>query len=277
MTNEPLDEILAELRKQKAIDFALYRCEMVQSRVMERMMSLQCQDMEGYLERLRGDPAEGDALFDALAIKVSCFFRNPIVFEIMAQRIIPEILDRKRAHGSRELRIWSAGCAAGEEPYSVAILLREALEREEQPWDVHLFATDIDSAAIGQAQRGIYPEERLEDTKLGILRKYFHRQDDVFELTPEIRSMVSFSRDDLSSPKLLAPAESVFGTFDLILCRNVLIYLETEYQREVLKKVAASLDRSGWLVLGDSENLGSEQTDSFDVIDDRNCIYRKRE
>lgn len=136
--NETLDEILAELKARKGIDFALYRREMVEGRVAVRMLSVECADLEAYLELLRQDPGECDALFDAFAIDVSSFFRNPIVFEILAQKVIPEILERKRAQGSREIRIWSAGCASGEEPYSMAILLREALEAQQPAWVTHI-------------------------------------------------------------------------------------------------------------------------------------------
>jgi len=245
------------------------------SRVADRMGTLGFATTEIYWERLRGDPAECSALAETFSINVSCFFRNPVVFEILAQRVLPELFEKQRAAGSHEFRIWSAGCASGEEPYSVAILLQQILEREEQGWNVRLFATDIDESAIEQARRGFYPEERLKDAKLGITRKYFRPQGEGFELLPEVRDMVMFSKDDLISPSREAPADSIFGTFDLILCRNVLIYLNLDLQRRVCEKLNRSLSTGGYLILGEAEHLPREMTGEFTTLGDVNRIYRK--
>ncbi len=172
--------------------------------------------------------------------------------------------------------MWSAGCASGEEPYSMAILLSEVLEQEKQDWTIHIFATDIDEGALEEARAGVYGEDRLEDAKLGIVRKYFLRTGGSFEVLPEIRDMVMFSRDDLTSPSLGAPSESVFGSFDIVLCRNVLIYFNGDLQRVVCRKLADSLVCGGHLVLGEADGLAGEVSGAFEALDELSRVYRKR-
>ena len=270
-----LDEILIELKERRGVDFRAYRRGILESQLTARMTQMQCAEGQVYLGQLRQNPKECDALLDAFTINVSCFFRNPLVFELLAQRILPELLESKRAAGGRELRIWSAGCASGEEPYSVAILLRELLAPEQQEWMIHIFATDIDDGPLGLGRQGLYSEDRLEDAKLGFIQKYFRPQGDIFEILPEICDMVCFSRDDLTSAKLGAPTDSVFGGFDLILCRNVLIYLELDFQRKVCEKLSRALNGGGYLILGEAERLPQGMNSKLAIVDNANRIYRK--
>jgi chemotaxis protein methyltransferase CheR len=271
-----LEKILAEVRKLTGMDFAQYRQKTVVNRVANRMADLGHRTTKAYWRQLQGNGAECLALTEYISINVSCFFRNPIVFEILAQRVLPELLEKKRKAGSQEMRIWSAGCASGEEPYSVAILLHQLLTKEQQEWTVHIFATDTDESSLDQARTGVYSKERLEDAKLGLVRQYFHPKGEDFEILPEIRDMVLFSRDDLTSSKLSAPADSVFGGFDLIFCRNVLIYLKTTLQSAVCKKLGHSLNNGGFLILGEAEHLPRSLDEEFMMLGDVNRIFKKR-
>lgn len=270
-----LDDILAELRKRRGIDFGAYRRGTLENQLAARMARLHCDDAGMYLERLLNDPTEYDSLLDAFAINVSGFFRNPIVFEILSQTVLPEIIERKRSAVRREIRVWSAGCAAGEEPYSVAILIHQALETEGEEWATHIFATDIDSDALRRAGQATYPRESLEDVKFGVLNQYFEARGDGFELRPLVREMVRFSQDDLTSLSTIAPANSVFGTFDLVLCRNVLIYFTRELQDRVFEKLCRSLASSGYLVLGEAESLNPELGSKFSAAEGAGRIWRK--
>ncbi|NQU45271.1 protein-glutamate O-methyltransferase CheR [bacterium] len=274
MTNT-LKEILAEVKAHTGLNFAQYQREVVVGRIADRMAALGCPATEDYWERLRGNRQESNLLAESIFINVTRFFRNPIVFEILAQRIFPALLGSKRAAGSRELRIWSAGCASGEEPYSVAILLKEILQFDPQLWTTHIFATDLDEGALAEAEAGVYPEDRLDDTKMGLVRKYFRAQGDTFEVLPEIRGMVRFSRDDVTSLEMGAPADSVFGGFDLIFFRNVLIYLNKDLQRSVCEKLEHALNDGGYLILGAAEGLPRGLTGRFTALDSANRIYRK--
>jgi len=270
-----LDAILAELKRARGLDFSGYRRGMLERRLALCMVKAGCTNSLEYLELLRKNPAECDRFIRAVAINVSAFFRNPIVFEILAQTILPDIVEHKRRAGHRELRVWSAGCAEGEEVYSAAILIHQALRDESGDWAVHVFATDIDASLLQRAAEGVYPRARCENTKLGLLDAYFTARGDGFEVQPFIRDMVSFSQDDLTSPKRMAPAESVFGTFDLVLCRNVLIYFMRGLQDTVFARLYGSLATGGYLILGEAEALSPEMASPFETVDRKNRIYRK--
>ena len=267
--------IFEELHRVSGIDFSSYKCSHSEKRLDERMAALGINDRYEYLKRLRNDPPECDRLINALAIKVSSFFRNTIVFEIIAQRVLPQIIERNKHGGTCQIRIWSAGCADGEEAYSIAILISEAVKKELIRWHPYIFATDISQDALIVAKRGIYPRGSLENTKLGILDKYFIVRDHFYEVSEIIRKMIRFSQDDLSSKDRLAPTDSIFGNFDLILCRNVLIYFSPKLQKRVCDKLYKTLNKGGFLILGDSEFPDPDTERKLIAIDSRNRIYQK--
>jgi len=272
-----IDHILSELRQLRGIDLSGYRRNMLERRLAARMLHLQLSDPEAYLERLGTDVAECDRLIDTIMINVSSFFRTPIVFEILAQSILPSILDAKRGRGSKEIRVWSAGCAAGEEAYSTAILVHQALKGEDRgEWRVNLFATDIDSESLEKAATAVFPREHLVNTKLGVLDAYFIPRGSDYEVRPFIREMVHFSRSDLTSPKTTAPTESIYGAFDLVLCRNLLIYFSRELQGLVFDKLYRSLAERGYLILGEAESLCAQMEAKIRIVDGRNRIFQKR-
>jgi len=270
------DKILEILKQARGINFSGYRQDMLKRRVSVRLANLGIVDYACYLEHLESDPTECDKLIDTLAINVSSFFRNPIVCEILAQTVLPQIIAKKRRSRSRQIRIWSAGCAGGEEPYSQAILIHEALKNDPEKWTVQVFATDIDKEALNCADNALYPREKLLNTRLGILDEYFDFTKNSYRVKPKIRDMVHFSNDNMTSTTTFAPVESVFGEFDIIFCRNVLIYFNAELQRKVMSKFVYSLAPAGYLVLGEAETLDEAIRAEFKVVDHRNRIYKKR-
>ncbi len=270
-----METILAELEVRGGLDLKGYRRSILDKRLQLRLSRLSLAHPSEYLDLLRSDPLEYERLIDTLSVRCSSFFRDPIVFETMAQIVIPVILERKRKAGSHEVRVWCAGCAEGEEAYSIAVLVNEAIKSDGHEWVAHIFATDVSRQAIQSAQRAFYTRERLIDVKLGILDKYFRPSGQGFEVLPFLRQMVRFSMDDILSRERHAPSESVFGAFDLVLCRNVLIYLLPEVQERVLQKLCRSLVNGGYLVLGSSESLGTGVQSRFMPLDLRNRIFCK--
>ena len=271
-----LDAVLAELNRSRGIDLSGYRRSMLQRRLDARMARLRCDDRAAYLTRLRTDPAECGCLIDAITINVSSLFRNPIVWEILAQSVLPTIIERKRQAGNSEIRAWSAGCAAGEEAFSAAILIHRALKGELADWQPHIFGTDIDAKTLENAAEGIYSHECLENTKLGILDEYFTAVDRGYQIRPFVRNMAWFSRDDLTASQGFAPKDSIFGSFDLVFCRNVLIYFARDLQHRVIDKLVRSLDNGGYLILGESESIDQPSDLRLVEIDCKNRIYMKR-
>jgi len=275
MSKAWLEAVLEELRRVRGLDLSDYRRSTLERRLAARMARLRLKDPGEYLQRLRSDPSECDQLIETIVIKVSSFFRDPLVFEILAHRVLPLIMERHRREHTRQIRVWSAGCAAGEEAYSVAILLAQALEDEDFLWLPYICATDISAEALAAAQTGSYRRESLDTTQLGILERFFRPTADGFEVIPEIRSMVHFSRHDLTSGQTPAPADSVFGSFDLVLCRNVLIYFSLDGQKRVQDKLYGALNPGGYLVLGMAESLPPETASRLTAFDRPHRIFQK--
>ncbi|UCH95289.1 MAG: protein-glutamate O-methyltransferase CheR [Candidatus Aminicenantes bacterium] len=271
--------VLEVLKKIRGIDLTGYRQEMIKQRISARMTLLRIQDPRAYLPLIKDNQHECDALINEIMINASWFFRDPLVFEIIEQTLLPEILVRKERQKSGEIRIWSVGCAAGEEAFSTAILVHRAMEKGPANinWNPYIFATDIDTDALEKAKTGVYPRESFESTKLGILDRYFiaHEEGARYEIRSFIKDMVSFSKDDCTSSSHFAPANSVFGTFDMVLCRNVLVYFSPELQKIVLNKINKTITTGGYLVLGDSESLTEEIEREFLTLDSRNKIFQK--
>ncbi len=237
------------------------------------MESLGIDDPRDYLHRLRTDPLEPARLVEDLLIRFSAFFRNPLVFETLAAQVLPRIIEDRRQ--SRDLRIWSAGCGAGEEAYSMAILVYEALRREPADWSPLIFATDISVEGLRAAKTACYSRESLHQTKLKFIDRYFTGRAEGLELAAHIRDMVRFSNEDLLSMSRFAPADSVFGGFDLVLCRNVLMYYRPDCQCQVMGKILRALRPGGCLVLGDCEAAAARLPRGFRPLETGAGIFMR--
>jgi chemotaxis methyl-accepting protein methylase len=279
ISNFDIKALLEVLKKIRGIDFSSYRQEVIKQRISARMTVLRMKAPGAYLTLIRDNRRECDALISAITINASWFFRDPLVFEIIEQTLLPGIIIRKQRLKSREIRIWSVGCAAGEEAFSTAILLHRVMERWPATidWKPYIFATDIDTDALEKAKSGVYPRESFESTKLGTLDRYFIARENFpeYEARSFIKDMVSFSIDDCTSSKHIAPVNSVFGTFDMVLCRNVLVYFSPELQKNVLNKINKTITPGGYLIIGDSEYLTEEIEREFLTLDSRNKIFQK--
>jgi two-component system CheB/CheR fusion protein len=202
-----------------------------------------------YVAYLDSDPEEYARLVNSLLIKVTEFFRDPKVFAYLREHVLSELIEEVRREG-RELRIWSAGCATGEEAYSLAITVAESIG-DQLPWpDIRIFGTDIDRDAIAFARRGIYPAAAVKSLPAGARDKYFVKSDNGYEVGKRLRAMMVFGEHDLGE-------RAPFPRIDLLLCRNVLIYFSAPMQRIALETFAFSLRPGGRLVLGTSESVMS--------------------
>ncbi len=270
-----INGILDLLLEKKGLDFNGYRLSMIERRIQSRIRNTNCKNQKEYSSYVNKNSEELDRLIDAFTINVSRFFRDSLTFEYISKVIIPELFISRDLEQAKNLRIWSACCSFGEEPYSIAILLDEFLKKEKYSKSINIFATDIDRKALGRAIEGKYNFESIQNVKYGILKEYFMEDGNQFLLDPEIKKTVQFSFYDLLDKNHLSPPESIFGGFDLVLCRNVLIYFEPEYQKEIFSKLHKSLKVNGFLVLGESEVPNKEILHRFKR--ETNCckIYRK--
>lgn len=247
-----LNKILEYLYTQRGFDFNGYRRSMLERRIQKRIYETKTTDLEGYKKYLHLHSEELDQLIDVLTINVSRFFRNSLSFEYLRKLIVPNIL-ADNIEENDSFRIWSAGCANGEEPYSIAILLNELNEKDKYQLKPVIFATDIDHKALKKASVGSYGLSSVKSMKYGLVKKYFTIEEDNYRIIPEIKQQVKFSLYDLMNKTQSSPPESIFGNFDLVFCRNVLIYFEMEYQNIIFNKLYNSLKPNGYLILGEAE------------------------
>ncbi len=241
--------LLDRIRERSGIDFSTYKTATIVRRLRGRMGATDQSSLADYAKQVEADPEEYARLISSLLIKVTEFFRDPKVFEYLRAHTIPALIEDARRHG-RQLRVWSAGCSTGEEAYSLAMMVSEAIGDRGEAVDVRVFATDIDGAAIAFARRGIYPPTAIQNVAPAIRARYFVKSDGGFEVAKSLRSLMIFGEHDLG-------ARAPFPRIDLILCRNVLIYFNLQMQRAALETFGFSLRPDGRLVLGPSETVAA--------------------
>uniref|UniRef100_A0A831UB49 protein-glutamate O-methyltransferase n=1 Tax=Geobacter metallireducens TaxID=28232 RepID=A0A831UB49_GEOME len=256
------------LRSRRNFDIGSYKDKYLKRRIAIRARATHSATAEAYCDLVARSERELDLLLKGLTIHVSQFFRNRPTFEKLREEILPMLFERLRLEGRREATFWSVGCAGGEEPYSLAIILKDSFGDELKEFKVSLVATDINEGILDAARVGAYPPERLAELPAGVRERYFSPQGGRFVLAPAVRAMVEFRRGDLFDPA--AAMES-----DLILCRNVLIYFERDEQARILQGFASSLRTGGVLVLGKAETLVGEVRQRFATLCPMERIYQK--
>jgi len=261
-----LRNLLEQVRARSGIDFTNYRQPTILRRLQRRMADTGRDKLADYVRYVQRHPDEYQRLVNSFLIKVTDFFRDTDLFDYLRAHIFPELIEEVGKE-ENELRIWSAGCATGEEAYSLAILLAELLGDEMDHLRVRVFATDLDNDAVGFARRGIYPPSALKNLSAELLNRYFLPLDGGYEIKKPVRSMVVFGQHDLGQ-------RAPFPRIDLALCRNVLIYFTPELQRRALQLFAFSLRPGGRLVLGKSETT-SPLPQYFAVEEPRLKVYRR--
>ncbi len=268
--SDNISQILNYVKELRAVDFTVYRQTTIGRRLETRLMRTGIPDYASYLEYLKGNPGEFDALMDALTIKVSHFFRNPFVFEALSLFVLPEIMENNRED---VIRIWSAGCAKGEEAYSAAILIKELISKEVLRQEALILGTDIDRGALEDARNAVYKPESLLEVKKGLLDRYFAVENAFYRLNEEIKTMVAFVCHDIST--LTAPKEGIFMDYHLILCRNVLIYFDRNLCTKVLEYLSNMLQKGGFLILGEAESLLSGAADRFQEVIPKSKVFKR--
>ncbi len=277
--DQTLNDLFAKVKQKYGYDFSRYRREMVKRRLFKRLLNSEVEDYHNYIKLLERDVQEFKRLIEDLTIKVSYFFRDPFVFEFLAYVVIPELIKTKKRNNDQIIRIWSAGCAYGEEIYSVAILLLDYFERKKmnlKEYEIFLFGTDIDESALEKAQKGIYPEESVLEVKKRFLDKYFVYKNGLYYLRDKVKRMVTFCQHDVISSKQITPPSGVICNYDLILCRNLLIYFDISLQKQILLNLYHALNPGGYLVLGEAESLFGELELLFDCLNIKTKVYQKR-
>lgn len=260
-----IDAIIQLFRSVYDIDFASYKDSTVMRRIRRRLAMAQAETFDQYAEILQSNPAELHALYGDLLIGVTQFFRDPEIFRTLCEVVLPEvIMNRKDEDG---IRAWVAGCATGEEAYSIAIAFQEAMRVTGRHVPLKLFATDVHKRSIEHASRGCFNEEVLRELQPEHLERYFSARTDGYQIRPEIRQMIVFAPHNVLR-------DAPFTDLDFVSCRNMLIYLRPAAQRRAISLFHYGLRVGGVLLLGGSESTG-ELASEFDVINERQRLYRK--
>lgn len=270
-----LPEVLAEVREQCGVDFSCYRASTVKRRIARRLTASKCQTLTDYLESLRGNQGECRRLFSDLTIKFSQFFRDPELWSFLKETVLPELLSHVGADG-RSVSVWSAGCATGEEAYSLAISLIQVRETVQSNTNFHVLGTDVDENAIETARSGVVSIHAMSGLSEPVISNYFEPYGMTLRVKDFVRETTSFGIGDLTSEDV---REDVLRqnpeAFDLVLCRNVMIYLAMPAQKAVLGQLAQVVRVGGYLVLGSVEHLPRELTSSFQTIDRELRIFQR--
>ncbi len=268
---EPLAELPAIvdlLRRRCAIDFSGYKTSTVTRRIHHRIAQCELDGAQAYVQRLDADEAERQALCRDLMINVTEFFRDPEVFAQLFDEVLPDLLRGRDA--SDELRIWSAGCASGEEAYSLAMLALDAAGRMGFHGNVKVFATDLAGDVLAEASRGSYGDAAVAAVPEGLLRRYFLREsEERVRVDATLRRHVVFARHNLLS-------DPPFTRIDLAVCRNLLIYLKPVAQIKALSQLHFALKPHGVLLLGASETVGAFESQAFSAMHRSHKLFRKQ-
>ncbi|MCK5218852.1 protein-glutamate O-methyltransferase CheR [bacterium] len=255
------DALLQLVLKEKGLDCRQYKISYLKRRLKVRLRATQRTTYQAYQELLEQDTEEYDRLLDRLTINVSQFYRDPSVYRQIKQVVLPAWRQRSG------VRIWSAGCANGEEPYSLAMLLREELSHNCQ---VRILATDIDPICLQRARKGVYKASALSTLPTKFKLRNFHQENDTWMIKSELQRRIDFQRHDLTN-KLPG------GPFDLIICRNVMIYFVRALQERLFREFHRRLAPGGFLILGKTETLLGEMRDKYINLDIRERIYQRKE
>ncbi len=264
---EPIQKILVCLRARAGHDFSVYKGNTLRRRIERRINVYQLKGPEQYLRLLHENPHELDLLFQELLIGVTNFFRDPDAFASLAKTVVPQLLAARPA--TDPLRLWVAGCSTGEEAYSLAMLLREGMDKLNQPIPVQIFGTDLDHEAIEVARRGFYPEGVARDVRSERRARFFIKGDGGYRIKQEIREMVIFAPQNVLK-------DPPFTKLDLIACRNLLIYVKPAAQERLLALFHYALKAGGTLFLGSSESV-TGMSDHFVIMDKKWKIFSRKD
>src|SRR5262249_24703838 len=269
----PVEEVAGDILRQlfnliKAsggVNFSHYKEASLRRRIARRMVLKKIESLPSYLGHLRTHKEEVAALYQDLLITVTEFFRDPDTFDMLRTRIIPQIF--KRLPGDATARVWVAGCASGEEAYSIGICYAEAAAKDRAVPPVQIFATDVSDQCIAKARSALYPESIAANISADRLHRFFVKEAGGYRVSKFIRDLCIFAEQDVIG-------DAPFSRMDLVSCRNLLIYLDTPTQKDVLHRFHYALKPTGFLLLGGSESAAAAP-ELFEEVEKRERIYSK--
>jgi len=239
--------------QSKGIDVSRYDATFLNKSFQKRMMETQCESEDAYCQLLEQHKNEVALFADSLHNSYSEFFRNPLTFAVLERIILPALFQKKKHTTNKEIRIWSAACAGGQEAYSIAMLLEELKNGNDEKLHYRIFATDQSEAQVNGARKGIYAAAELNNLNMKRVNKWFSKHAETYSIKPELKAHIDFSVFDLFSEQLSAPPASIFGDFDLVVCANLLFYYTPKFQKMIVEKTGNCLANNAYFVVGEAE------------------------
>ncbi len=268
-------KIFAFLLETYGIDLSPYD-ESFLSKILRKRFDIAASKSSGnYLDYLKNEQNEIEILLGALQIHFSEFFRNPLTFSYIEQFVLPALIEKKRKDKGKEIRIWSAACASGQEAYSIAILVDELLKEQDTNISCRIFATDINQAELTNAKKGIYHAISLRKVELQRINDYFTKKNGLYSVSRKIKKYVDFSIFDLLQKEKCSPTSSIYGDFDLVFCSNILFYYSQEHRRLILDKMKHCMAPDGYLVTGEVERSIAEENNYREIFK-YSAIFNRR-
>jgi chemotaxis methyl-accepting protein methylase len=265
--------IIEILNRTIGVDVSKYNESFLLNSIQKRVDETRCNSVDYYLNLLENNNEEAAVLFASLQISYSEFFRNPLTFSVIEKILIPIIMLEKVNSKQKEIRIWSAACAAGQETYSLAILLNQFRNHEGEPIKFRIFATDQSEKQIEIAKNGFFDKSSLNNISLRHLNEWFIKEGELYRIKPELKQNIDFSVFDLLDSQYSSPAGSIFGDFDIVICANLLFYYKPQFRKKILYKINNSLDNNGYLITGETERDFLAQQNAQEVFP-FSAIYR---
>jgi len=235
--NRELDEIIRLMGRTHGRDISVYDRGFLTRCLDRRVSATGCETLAAYLVILSESDAEAETFYRSLCVSYSEFFRNPLTFALLERRVLPDLIAEKERAARTEIRVWSAGCAAGQEPYSIAILLDELTAARGSTVSFRIFATDNSEPELAAAREGVYDPAALGNVRLKHISGYFSENGGSYIVAQAHKERVSFSTYDLLDERSSCPPASIYGEFDLVLCSNLLFYYRPDIRYSILKEV----------------------------------------
>jgi chemotaxis protein methyltransferase CheR len=257
------------------LDIAVYDEGFLQQSIAKHLLATGLTSITDYAGYVAEHPGEAAAFQLSLRINHSTFFRNPLTYALLEQQILPKLAAAKQLAGLHEIRIWSAGCAAGQEVWSVAMLLDELTGKADMPLDYRIFGTDLSAADLTLAQTGVYSEKAMRNVRLRHLRECCSKQGESYAIAPRLLARADFSAHDLLDEDFSSPEAGIYGDFDLILCCNLLFYYRPTIQQQILNKLCRALAPGGYLLTGKTERDNVTKHPGLHTVTTTPAIFQK--
>ena len=275
ITDEEFVQLRDFIYEQSGIYIAETRKYLVENRLANRLKDLNLKTYGEYYYFLRYDvnrKAELSRLFEVVTTNETSFFRNNPQLEVFKEKVLKKLLDAQRKAGQKKLRIWSAGCSSGDEPYTLSIIIHEVLGHELSQWDIRITANDLSEAVLAAARQGIYSEYALRTTPAPLISKYFTKEGNTYRVNNNVKRLISFGQINLNDQLQLRRVERSH----IVFCRNVIIYFDDDMKRRVISAFYNNLLPGGYLIIGHSETLHNISKAFIPEHHIGSIIYRKQ-